>query len=130
MKQVARLKWIASFDMENLIGVILQDGMLISMGLVLVGLGLEWVTRGQSSFQNPLHGENILSFVQADFYQAVTQKTFPALLTHLGIAVLILTPYVRLLASFFYFASVERDLKYTFLTALVLVPLTYLLLLG
>ena len=130
MKQITRLKWVASFDMENLVSVILQDGMLISMGLVIVGLVLEGVARGQRSFQTPLYGKNVLSFVMTDFQQAATHNSLSTLLLHLAIAVLMVTPYLRVLASFFYFAYVERNWKYAFLTTAALVPLTYLLLLG
>jgi len=46
-------------------------------------------------------------------------------LINLGIAVLILTPYVRILASVLYFAFVARNWKYTLFTASVLGVLTY-----
>jgi uncharacterized membrane protein len=54
----------------------------------------------------------------------------PRLLVNLGIGVLLLTPYVRVLASLVYFATVERDPKYALFTAFVLAVLTYSLLLG
>ena len=130
MESLHRLKWRANFDMENLVGMILQNGMLLSIGLVMAGLFLRWGISGSFNFQEPLYGENILSFVRVDIYRAVTQKTFSALFIHLGIAILMLTPYVRLLASFFYFAYVERDWRYTFFTSLAVVPLTYFLLFG
>ena len=38
---------------------------------------------------------------------------------------LLLTPYVRVLASMLYFALVERNLKYSVFTAFVLLVLTY-----
>jgi uncharacterized membrane protein len=49
----------------------------------------------------------------------------PRLLVNLGIAVLMLTPYVRVLASMLYFMLVERNLKYGLFTAFVLAMLTY-----
>jgi len=130
MKHVARLKWIASFDMENWVGVILQNGMLVSIGLVIVGVLSEWVTKTQSGLRDPLFGNNVLQFILEDFRQAVSPKPFSSLPIHLGIAILMLTPYVRLIASLFYFACVEKSWKQMFLTAFSLIPLTYLLLLG
>ena len=130
MESLSRVKWRANFDMENLVGLILQNGMLLSVGLVMIGLFLQWGINGSFNFQEPLHGDNILSFVRTDIHRAATQKTFSTLLIHLGIAVLILTPYVRLLVSFFYFAYVERDWRYAFFSSLVVVPLTYFLLFG
>jgi uncharacterized membrane protein len=47
----------------------------------------------------------------------------------LGVATLLLTPYLRVLASIGYFAFVERDLKYTLFTTFVFAVLTYSLLL-
>ena len=49
----------------------------------------------------------------------------PRLLINLGIALLMLTPYVRVLASTFYFALAERNPKYTLFTGFVLAVLTY-----
>ena len=46
-----------------------------------------------------------------------------------GIYVLLATPYVRVLASFLFFAFKERNIKYTIFTGLVLAVLTYSLLL-
>jgi uncharacterized membrane protein len=42
-----------------------------------------------------------------------------------GIVVLLLTPYVRVLASMLYFAAVEHNLKYTLFTGFVFSVLTY-----
>ena len=42
----------------------------------------------------------------------------------LGIAALLLTPYLRVLVSSGYFAFVERDLKYTLFTTFVFAVLT------
>jgi uncharacterized membrane protein len=43
----------------------------------------------------------------------------------MGIGVLMLTPFVRVLASVVYFAFVEHNWKYTLFTAFVLSVLTY-----
>jgi len=44
---------------------------------------------------------------------------------NVGLAVLMLTPYARVLASVLYFALVERSAKYTIFTGFVLAVLTY-----
>lgn len=44
---------------------------------------------------------------------------------NMGIAVLMLNFFVRVLASVFYFAFVEHNWKYTLFTAFVLSALTY-----
>ena len=52
------------------------------------------------------------------------------MLVNLGIAVLLLTPYVRVLMSMLYFVFVERNLKYALFTGFVLAMLTYGLFTG
>ncbi|MGZ3606158.1 MAG: DUF1634 domain-containing protein, partial [Thermodesulfobacteriota bacterium] len=49
----------------------------------------------------------------------------PRVMINMGIAVLMLTPFVRVLASVFYFAFAERNWKYTLFTGFVLGVLTY-----
>ena len=51
----------------------------------------------------------------------------PRVMVNMGMAVLMLTPFVRVLASVFYFALVERNWKYTLFTGFVLGVLTYTL---
>jgi uncharacterized membrane protein len=51
----------------------------------------------------------------------------PQTVVELGVCVLILTPYTRVLASMLYFAAVERNWKYTLFTLAVLAVLTYAL---
>jgi uncharacterized membrane protein len=55
----------------------------------------------------------------------VSHELRPRVLINMGIAVLMLTPFVRVLASVFYFALVERNWKYTLFTGFVLCVLTY-----
>ena len=52
-------------------------------------------------------------------------KSRPRLLVSLGIITLLLTPYVRVLASFVLFAFVERNAKYAVFTGFVLAVLSY-----
>jgi uncharacterized membrane protein len=49
----------------------------------------------------------------------------PRLLVNFGLAILLLTPYVRVVASFFYFAFIENNAKYAVFTSIVLGVLTY-----
>jgi len=49
----------------------------------------------------------------------------PRLFLNMGIAILMLTPFVRVLASVFYFAFAERNWKYTLFTGFVLSVLIY-----
>ena len=62
--------------------------------------------------------------------QATGEPARPRMLVNLGIAALMLTPYVRVLMSMLYFALVERNRKYAVFTAFVLAMLTYGLFTG
>ena len=130
MKDAARAKWLAGFDMEPLVASILLGGVLVSSGLVVIGLALHRMATGQWMFDGSFQGSNLLQFMLADLRQIVSGRIGTRLLIHLGFAVLVLTPYVRILASLFYFAYVERAWKHAVLTASVCLLLSYVLFFG
>ena len=115
----------ACFDMEVLVGYILLGGVLLSMALVLAGLAWRWLATGHVSFDYSIAGMNLFEFMLTDIRQAAAHAVRPRLLVNLGIAALMLTPYVRVLASMLYFAFVERNGKYTLFTGFVFSVLTY-----
>jgi uncharacterized membrane protein len=111
--------------MELVVGSILLAGVLSSMALLAAGLAWHWVTSGNMTLDYSLAGTTVFQFVLADIGQLTPAAIRPRALVNLGIAVLLLTPYVRVLASMLYFALVERNLKYSVFTAFVLLVLTY-----
>jgi uncharacterized membrane protein len=111
--------------MEALVGLILLSGVLVSAAFLLVGLAWRWAATGGFSFDYQIKGMNLFQFLAADLRQAWAGQLRPRLFVSLGIAVLLLTPYVRVLASMISFATVERNLKYTLFTAFVFFVLTY-----
>jgi uncharacterized membrane protein len=115
----------ARIDMELLVGSILLFGVLSSMALLAVGLAWHWVTSGNTVLDYSLGGTTVFQFVVSDVRQLTAGALRPRVVVNLGIAVLLLTPYVRVLASMLYFALIERNLKYSVFTAFVLVVLTY-----
>lgn len=115
----------ARVDVEAVVGYTLMAGVLTSLVLVAVGLAWHWIVRGTLQFDYTLPGTNVADFLRADVEQAALAPARPRLLVNWGIAVLLLTPYVRVLASMIYFALVDRDWKYTVFTAFVLGTLTY-----
>jgi len=112
-------------DMEVVVGSILLAGVLSSMALLAAGLAWHWVRSGNMTLDYSLAGTTVFQFVLADIAQLAPDTLRPRVLVNLGIAVLLLTPYVRVLASMLYFALVERNLKYSVFAALVLLVLTY-----
>ena len=124
MKKVARVRWISNFDMENLISSILQNGIALSIGLILAGLLFRWAEGSQASFQEFIQSVSIPTLLLADFHRLGSPGTWPSVLMHLGVIVLLVTPYVRVAASMIYFAAVERNWKQALLTGFVLIVLT------
>lgn len=130
MNRVARAKWIASFDMEDLVSSILKTSLLVSIGCVMAGLVFQRMSPGGAVGEDRLQGTNVLHFVLADRYRLTSPPLWPGLLIHLGIAVLMVSPYLRVVSSLFYFACVERSWKHALLTSIVAATLTYILLFG
>jgi uncharacterized membrane protein len=117
------------YDIEVLVGYILLLGVLSSMLLILAGLIWHWVNTGRPGIDYAIAGQNFFGFLADDLRQVVSHQFRPRLLVSLGLAALLFTPFVRVLASMIYFAFGARNWKYTLFTAFVLGMLTYSLLL-
>jgi len=113
------------FDMEILIGYILLVGVLLSAALLAIGFIWRWERSGNLRFQHAIVGMNFFEFVLTSLRQMASHDLRPRVMVNMGIAVLMLTPFVRVLASVFYFALVQRNWKYTLFTGFVLSVLTY-----
>jgi uncharacterized membrane protein len=114
-------------DMEVLVGDILLCGVMSSMVLTVAGLAWHWAITGHLEIEYSLVGMNLIQFMMMDIQRLASGAVRPQLLISSGIAVLMLTPYFRVLASMAYFALAEHNWKYTLFTGLVLSVLTYTL---
>lgn len=112
------------FDMETLIGYLLLAGVLLSVALILAGIIWHWTTTGKLQFEYLMPKVNLFRFMMSDLQRLATGLG-PRRLINLGIAALMLVPYLRVVASIVYFAAAERDWKYTLFTAIVCAVLTY-----
>ncbi len=111
--------------MESLVGYILLIGVLLSVALLVVGFVWRWVRVGNLRFEHSIVGMNFSEFIGSTLRQMTSQTLRPRLFLNMGIGILMLTPFVRVLASVFYFAFVEHNWKYTLFTGFVLGVLTY-----
>ena len=111
--------------MELMVGYVLQAGVLLSGLLLAAGLIWHYAATGRLTFDFSIKGMNLYELLVKDVCQAICGSARPRLLISLGILVLLLTPYVRVLSSMAYFAIVERNCKYTVFTGFVFVVLTY-----
>ena len=114
-----------SHRMEGLIGYLLLAGVLLSVALILAGLIWQFAASGRLRVEQALRGMNLAEFVCAEISAAASGRLRPAGLVNLGIIVLLLTPYLRVLASALFFAIAQRDWKYAAITGFVLAVLTY-----
>ena len=112
------------FDMESLIGYLLLAGVLLSVALILTGMVWHWEATGKLQFDYSMPRMNLFEFILADF-RRVASGLGPRRMIALGLAVLMLVPYLRVVASMLYFALAERDWKYTIFTGIVAAVLTY-----
>ena len=95
--------------MEILVGSILFRGVVLSSGLLAIGLVWHWITTGRLELEYSLAPTNFSEFFLADVRRLFSNALESRSLVDLGLAVLIVTPYERVFASIVYFALVEPD---------------------
>jgi uncharacterized membrane protein len=111
--------------MDVVIGTVLMGGVLLSALLVLAALAWHWAQTGHLGAEYQIAKLNLFEFLREAIRQIVAGTFRPRLLMNLGFGALLLTPYVRVLASLLFFALVERNWKYSVFTGFVLSVLTY-----
>lgn len=107
---------------ENVIGVIMQIGVLASAIVIIIGLLMFFIT-GQSGYT----GNNFPHTFAVIGRGLVYFKPYAIIM--LGLFLLILTPALRVLVSIYAFA-VMKDRMYVWITALVMVILVIAMVIG
>jgi uncharacterized membrane protein len=115
--------------LNTLIGYLLLLGVATSAALITAGLLWRWARTGQLGMEYTISKMNLLEFTLDGIRRAAEVQFRPRLLVSLGIAALLLTPYLRVLVSLLFFAFAEGNWKYVVFTGFVLAVLTYSLLL-
>lgn len=113
--------------LETTISYLLIIGVVLSITLEIAGIAIFYKSRenldillqDKTAF---IQGRNFFSFLYQLFARGPAQNTGTFLMT-LGVATLILTPFVRVIASALYFAW-RRDARYVLITVFVLIALT------
>lgn len=113
--------------LETTISYLLIIGIALSLALEIAGIAIFYKSRGNLDIllQDKamfIQGRDFFSFLYQLFARGPMQNTGIFLMT-LGVAALILTPFVRVIVSAIYFAW-KRDARYVLITAFVLVALT------
>ena len=115
------------YDMAGIVALTLHVGVLLSAALIVAGCAWRWIKTGQLSLDYELPATNLLGLLSHDFSQWMAGEWRPRLLINSGIALLIATPYARVMVSLFHFAFIEKNLKYSIFTLIVFSALTYAL---
>ena len=113
--------------LETAISYLLIIGVVLSLALEIAGIAIFYKSHGNLDIllQDKamfIQGRNFFSFLYLLFAGDSMQNTGVFLMT-LGVATLILTPFVRVIASALYFAW-RKDARYVLITAFVLIALT------
>ncbi len=111
-------------QMDVLVGYILLSGVVLSLALISAGLFWKFLQTGRLRLDYQVAGMNLFEFVTSEIRLAVQGQMRPRLLVNMGIAILMLTPFLRVLASMVYFFAVSKNWKYTLFTLFVLMVLT------
>lgn len=111
--------------MDLLVGYLLLSGVVLSMALIVGGMIWRFIRIGQLSLSQQIAGMNLFEFVLSEVRIVVADHLRPRTLIACGIAVLMLTPYLRVLASMLYFMFALKNWKYSLFTAIVLGVLTF-----
>ncbi len=112
--------------LETWVSYVLIIGVVVSLALEVAGLILFYRTHRSFAISHGgavfIRGRDFFSFFGRTLLETSNDITGLRLMV-LGIAVLILTPYVRAVMSVIYFAS-RRNVKYCLITLFVLAVLT------
>lgn len=111
--------------MDALVGYLLMIGVALSMTLIVAGMLWQFFRTGRFLVERPLAGMNLFEFVVDEVRLVVHGEFHPRNLVDAGIVVLMFTPYLRVVASMFYFIFALKNWKYSLFTAVVLGILTF-----
>lgn len=112
--------------LETGISYLLIAGVIISLLLEIAGIVLFYHSYRQLAISQDtsvfIQGRNFFNFMYKEFVGQHAEGSAILFMTA-GIIVLILTPYIRLIASVLYFAW-EKNIKYVLITLFVLLVVT------
>lgn len=112
--------------LETSLSYLLIAGVIVSLVLEIIGIVILYHSYGHLAISQDagmfIQGHDFFSFIYQQF-QGKHVAGSAALFMTAGIIVLILTPYLRVVASVIYFGW-EKNIKYVLITLFVLVVVT------
>ncbi len=123
MNAIQRAQWLVSGDIEPLVSGTLRNGVLLGVGFIVAGVIAQQVRPVADLGPNPRAADlQILLLTDIRRYGSVGLWARPLL--DMGMAVILVTPYVRLFLSFWYFSCVVRRWPQAVFTGINLLILT------
>ena len=110
-----------------LVWSILLGGLILSTTLICIGLAWQWLISGTLGSFLPISAMNLWEYLVIIIRTAMTGGLDSSVVVNAGIAILLLTPFVRVLGSVLFFAYQEGNRKFTVITGFVLVILMIVL---
>jgi uncharacterized membrane protein len=110
-------------NLDRLVSSILLAGVILAVILLVIALAWQWVSTGRYGSFPAIAATNLLGYMVYTFQNATVLGLSPTILANGGIAVLLLTPFVRVFASVLFFGFREHNHVFTAITAFVLVVL-------
>jgi len=113
--------------LETLVFAILAGGLLLSVALILAGLTWEWILQGTLNTDHPaISAVNVRGLLES-ITAGSPEGLSPLILLSAGIAVLLMTPYVQVLAAMLFFTFRDRNYRFSAITGFVALVLTWVL---
>jgi uncharacterized membrane protein len=123
-EQVDEIKSRHALDLEAALSYVLLYGVITSLIIITAGVVLFVYQNRTLDINQLIHTANFAQFTATSFSTVFSRKISPFALISLGIVVLMLTPYLRVVSSWIYFTVKEKNVKYFFITLWVLILLT------
>jgi uncharacterized membrane protein len=114
--------------LETLVFAILAGGLVLSVALILAGLTWELIGQGTLNADHPaLSAVNVRGLLESITTGSPEVGLTPLVLLYAGIAVLLMTPYVQVLAAMLFFLFRDRNYRFSAITGFVALVLTWVL---
>ena len=121
-----KIKTKNDFDLELVLSRILISSVMLA--LIVTILGVIWFgysTNINVQIDSTITSTNFGDFFSRMFTDLLTLRLTPIMILGLGVVILMITPYLRVLTSWIFFIIKEKDYKYVVITSVVLAILTF-----
>ncbi len=112
-------------SIETTLSYVLIIGVALSFVIILSGWVLYFFKYKTWDIEYSLSDQNLLSLAAHEFSLLIHRISDPKLIINLGIVVLMLTPFLRVLSSVILFAVYDKNIKYAVITLFVLLVLSW-----